>query len=179
MVFGCLFTAALVLLLYPAMPAKAATRPNFVVIQTDDQPLQQFTGTWIGMNGRQRPIMPNTLKLVRNKGVDFRQYVTPFPLCAPSRASLLSGQYAQNHGVVRIGGPRGGWDGYRSNRIHDENIGVWLQRAGYRTMHFGKFINFYGGLDEPAESEVPPGWDHWSPTRPTTRPGSSTATGRT
>lgn len=161
MVFGCLFTAALVLLLYPAMPAKAATRPNFVVIQTDDQPLQQFTGTWIGMNGRQRPIMPNTLKLVRNKGVDFRQYVTPFPLCAPSRASLLSGQYAQNHGVVRIGGPRGGWDGYRSNRIHDENIGVWLQRAGYRTMHFGKFINFYGGLDEPAESEVPPGWDHW------------------
>jgi len=160
-VFGCLFASVLTLLLFPALPVKAATRPNFVVIQTDDQPLDEFNNTWVDPEGRRRPIMPHTTKLIRDKGVDFRQYVTPFPLCAPSRASLFSGQYAQNHGVVRIGGPRGGWDGYRSNRIHGENLGVWMQRAGYRTMHFGKFMNFYGGLDEPAESEVPPGWDRW------------------
>lgn len=160
-VFGCLFAGALILLLYPAVPVKAATRPNFVVIQTDDQPLEQFGRSWTDLYGRNRPIMPHTTRLIRDKGVDFRQYVTPFPLCAPSRASLFSGQYAQNHGVVRIGGPRGGWEGYRSNRIHDENIAVWMQRAGYRTSHFGKFMNFYGGPDAPAESAVPPGWDHW------------------
>jgi hypothetical protein len=38
---------------------------------------------------------------------------------------------------------------------------VWLQRAGYRTLHFGKFMNVYGGPDELAETEVPPGWDRW------------------
>ena len=42
-----------------------------------------------------------------------------------------------------------------------ENLPVWLQRAGYRTMHFGKFMNNYGGIDAPAETVVPPGWDQW------------------
>lgn len=132
-----------------------------MVIQTDDQPLEEFHGRWTDLWGRNRPIMPNTQRMIRDRGIEFRQYVTPFPLCAPSRASLLSGQYAQNHGVVRIVGPRGGWDGYRSNPIRNENLAVWLQRAGYRTSHFGKFINHYGGPDAPAEAEVPPGWDQW------------------
>jgi N-acetylglucosamine-6-sulfatase len=132
-----------------------------VVIQTDDQPVEQFRGTWVDQWDRERQIMPNTMRLIRNQGIAFNQYLTPFPVCAPSRASLLSGNYAHNHGVVRISGPRGGWDGYRSNAIHGENLAVWLQRAGYRTLHFGKFINHYGGADDPVETEVPPGWDHW------------------
>jgi arylsulfatase A-like enzyme len=139
----------------------AAQRPNFIVIQTDDQPIEQFHGLWRDLNGRQRLIMPNTLRLIRKEGIEFRSYVTPFPLCSPSRASLLSGNYAHNSGVIRNAGPNGGWDGYRDSEIFDENLPVWLQRAGYLTAHFGKFLNYYGGLDSPEETTVPPGWDRW------------------
>jgi N-acetylglucosamine-6-sulfatase len=38
---------------------------------------------------------------------------------------------------------------------------VWLRRAGYRTAHFGKFLNGYGD-QEPAD--VPPGWSDWHAT---------------
>jgi N-acetylglucosamine-6-sulfatase len=149
----------MVLALSPGLAS--ASRPNIVVIQTDDQPIEQFNGKWRDFAGREQLIMPNTLRLIRSQGVEFRNYVTPFPICAPSRASLLSGNYAHNHGVLRISGDSGGWTGYRNNPIHRENLAVWLQRSGYRTLHFGKFINWYGGLDEPVETEVPPGWDRW------------------
>jgi len=141
--------------------ATAATRPNVVLIQTDDQPIEEFQNRWRDLFNRDRAIMPNTMRLIRNQGVSFPNYMTPFPLCAPSRASLLSGQYAQNHGVIRIGGERGGWEGYRRNRINTENLPVWLQRTGYRTSHFGKFINNYGGVDDDPATTVPPGWNRW------------------
>jgi arylsulfatase A-like enzyme len=158
---GTILAAGVVAVLSPAAPVQAATRPNVVLIQTDDQPVEQFNATWRDFYSRDRQIMPNTMRLIRNQGIRFSNYLTPFPLCAPSRATLLSGRYAQNTGVIRIGGPRGGWDAYRNNGIYDENLAVWLQRAGYRTSHFGKFINQYGGPDEPAETVVPPGWDRW------------------
>lgn len=144
-----------------ATRAAAAPKPNFVVIQTDDQPRNAFDRRFRNLYGNWRQIMPKTMKLMRDKGITFNQYMTPFPLCAPSRASLLSGRYAQNHGVIRIGGPRGGWQAWQSNPIMNENLPVWLQRAGYETSHFGKFMNNYGGPDRPAETKVPPGWDRW------------------
>ncbi|MGK2956656.1 MAG: sulfatase family protein [Solirubrobacterales bacterium] len=159
--FSCLAAACAVVAFHSVEMAKAAVRPNVVVIQTDDQPLEEFRGTWRDLYNNDRQIMPNTMSLIRNQGIEFTNYVTPFPLCAPSRASLLSGQYAQNHGVIRIGGPRGGWESFESNRINTENLAVWLQRAGYRTSHYGKFMNNYGGPDSPVENKIPPGWDRW------------------
>ncbi len=159
--FVVIFALGLVLLTLRPDPASAAPRPNFVVIQTDDQPIEQFHGTWRDFLDRKRQIMPNTMRLVRGEGIEFSRYITPYPICAPSRASLLSGSYAHNHRVLKVGGPSGGWEAYRNNMIFGENLPVWLQRSGYRTLHFGKFINFYGGLDEPAETVVPPGWDRW------------------
>ncbi|MCB0858454.1 MAG: sulfatase [Solirubrobacterales bacterium] len=144
-----------------ASGASAATKPSFVVIQTDDQPLNEFDRRFRDIYDNWRQVMPRTMALLRDKGITFSQYTTPFPLCAPSRATLLSGRYAQNHGVIRIGGPRGGWEAWQTNPIMYENLPVWLQRAGYETLHFGKFMNYYGGPDDPAETIVPPGWDRW------------------
>ena len=142
-------------------PALAGPRPNIVIIQTDDQPIEHFNRRWKDFAGRRPLIMPNTMRLLRDQGIQFRNYITPFPLCAPSRVSLLSGNYAHNHGVVRIVGENGGWPAYRRNAVNRENLAVWLQRAGYRTLHFGKFMNHYGGPDEPVETTVPPGWNRW------------------
>ena len=43
--------------------------------------------------------MPNTLALIAGKGVTFNRYYVSYPLCCPSRVSLLTGRYAHNHNV--------------------------------------------------------------------------------
>ena len=89
--------------------------------------------------------MPNTLDLIKKTGVTFNRYYASYPLCCPSRATLLSGRYAHSHGVISNDAPRGGWPGYQEKAIYEHNLGVWLQTAGYRTIHVGKFLNDYGG----------------------------------
>ena len=82
-----------------------------------------------------------------------RSYVS-YPVCCPSRATYLTGQYAHNHGVMGLYPPTGGY-----GRFDKQNtLPVWLQRAGYHTVHLGKFLNGYGD-QEPAD--VPPGWSDW------------------
>ena len=106
--------------------------------------------------------MPNTLDLIRKHGVSFNRYMASYPLCCPSRSTLLSGRYSHSTGVLSNSAPRGGWVAFRHHPIYRHNLAVWLQRAGYRTIHLGKFLNEYGGPgpDDPT-TKVPPGWDEW------------------
>jgi hypothetical protein len=41
------------------------------------------------------------------------------------------------------------------------NLATWLQGAGYRTIHIGKFLNGYGDPPYDDGTTVPPGWDAW------------------
>lgn len=150
-------------------PAAAAVRPNVVVIQTDDQSVNTLRATFRGLDGRLRRAMPNTLDLIARRGAEFTRYYASHPVCAPSRASLLTGQYAHTSGLKRNSGPTGGWEGWQNLPILGRNMATDLQRSGYRTVHVGKFTNNYnvtagrdvpGDLDE-VETRVPPGWDRW------------------
>ncbi len=140
--------------------AAAATpeRPSFIVIQTDDQTLDSLYATF-GPN-RLRA-MPNTLDLIAKRGETFNRYYISYPLCCPSRVSLMTGRYAHNNGVKGNIQPNGGYFGFSFRAAYTHNIATWLQGAGYRTIHVGKFLNGYG--DEPYSngSEVPPGWSDW------------------
>lgn len=118
--------------------------PNIVLILTDDQALVDLR--W----------MPVTRRLIGDRGVTFANFIAPQPLCCPSRAQLLTGQYAQNNGVR---GNRGRHGGYQSMEDPDHTLPAWLRGAGYRTSFTGKFINGY----EP-EMGVPAGWDAWDAT---------------
>jgi arylsulfatase A-like enzyme len=140
----------------PEVPA--AERPSFVVIQTDDQTLDSLYATF-GPN-RLRA-MPNTLDLLAKRGETFNRYYVSYPLCCPSRVSLMTGRYAHNNGVKGNIQPNGGYFGFSFRAAYTHNIATWLQGAGYRTIHVGKFLNGYG--DEPYSngSEVPPGWSDW------------------
>jgi len=140
--------------------AAAATpeRPSFVVIQTDDQTLDQLYAAF----GQPRlQAMPNTLNLIAKRGETFNRYYVSYPLCCPSRVSLMTGRYAHNDGVKGNIQPNGGYFGFSFRGAYTHNIATWLQGAGYRTIHVGKFLNGYG--DEPYSngSEVPPGWSSW------------------
>ena len=123
--------------------AETRGRPNIVVVMTDDQALDTL---WA---------MPRTRRLIGDAGTTFDRFVVSFPLCCPSRATFLTGQYAHNHGVRNNHPPDGGYEALDGERT----LPVWLSRAGYRTALVGKYLNGYG--DQGAEREVPPGWNEW------------------
>ncbi len=142
--------------------AVAAQRPNFVIIQTDDQSPHLLKSKYRGKDGRFRPTMPNTVEQIFRNGTEFRNYYATSPLCSPSRASLLNGQYPKNNGLRSNTGPLGGWTAWKALPISENNIPLALQQAGYRTSHFGKFMNNYFNLETGRPTrERPLGWSNW------------------
>ena len=131
-------------------------RPNIVVIQLDDQDLYDIGAAYRSRSGRTVRVLPNIHRLMVDAGVTFSRYYVSVPVCCPSRAALLTGRYAGNNGVFTNIGAIGGFDAFRRHDLH-ANVAVWLQKAGYRTIHVGKFLNGYSS--RPAA--VPPGWSDW------------------
>jgi arylsulfatase A-like enzyme len=129
-------------LLLLALAAPAAAAPNVVLIETDDQTLESMR------------VMERTRALLGEQGTTFENAFVSLSLCCPSRASLLTGRYAHNHGVLDIHPPWGGFERLDGS----ETLAVWLQRSGYATVLLGKYLNRYGRRDP---TEVPPGWTEW------------------
>jgi arylsulfatase A-like enzyme len=128
--------------------AAASAKPNFVVVMTDDMSVPMLEH------------MPLTRAAVGNAGVTFSRAFVTTPLCCPARASFLTGKFANHHGVLtnsRAG--VWGWQMFADHGNEQENLGIWLQRAGYRTALIGKYLNGYGKASSPLY--VPPGWSHW------------------
>jgi N-acetylglucosamine-6-sulfatase len=98
------------------------------------------------------PGMQNVNGLLGADGTTFAQAIDSFPLCCPSRATNLTGQYAHNHGVLHNNPPFGGFLQLDST----STLPVWLQAAGYRTMHVGRYLNGYE-----AKYGIPPGYTDW------------------
>ena len=111
---------------WPANPetsrAAHARRPNVLVIVTDDP---RAFGTLKVMSSLQERIV--------QEGTRFRRAYATTPQCCPARASLMTGQYAHNHGV--------GNNAEGDNLDHASTIQRHLSRAGYRTGLVGKYIN--------------------------------------
>ncbi|MEZ5076347.1 MAG: sulfatase [Solirubrobacterales bacterium] len=145
-----------------AVPS-ANQRPNFVVIQTDDQTLDSLYEV-VHAGGTPTPVMPNTLKLIADRGVTLSRYYVPYPLCCPSRTSLLTGRYAHSHNVRGNVQPNGGFTGFTIRNSFEHNVATWLQQVGYRTVHIGKFLNGYGDAPFDDGTKVPPGWSAWHTT---------------
>jgi arylsulfatase A-like enzyme len=120
-----------------------------VLIESDDQTQEEMR------------FMPRVQRLIGKRGATFPVSVTNWPLCCPSRATMQTGQYAHNHGVLGNRPPLGGF----GNLDIDHTLPVWLQRAGYYTAHIGKFLNGY----EESPVGVPPGWSEWHGSKSTYR----------
>ena len=87
-----------------------------------------------------------------SEGVGFSEAYTSYPLCCPFRASVLTGKYAQGHGMVQNHFP------LRGDQIF---LASCLRDAGYRTGYVGKW-HLEGG---PKPGFVPPerrfGFEHF------------------
>jgi N-acetylglucosamine-6-sulfatase len=88
--------AALFLLLIDisAHAADLATRPNILVVITDDQRYDT-----LGCTGHPVSKTPHIDRMAR-EGALFRRFYAACPLCSPSRASYLTGVYPHKHGVI-------------------------------------------------------------------------------
>ena len=119
-------------------------RPNIVVVVTDD------------MRDSDWQALPMTQELVNDQGTVFPNFYLTTAVCSPSRASILTGLYAHNHGVTRNSGRKGGTDQFKQRNLAERSLPNALQQVGYRTGLFGKFMN---GTSE--QGRIPGPWDRW------------------
>lgn len=106
--------------------AFAERRPNVVVILTDDQGYGDFSL-------RRNPILktPNLDRLA-GESVEFTRFSVS-PVCAPTRAALMTGRYPLRTGV------HGVTKGRETMRRNEVTIADCLKPAGYRTSLIGKW----------------------------------------
>lgn len=127
----------------------SGSRPNVVVVMVDD------------MRADDLRFAPTIRRLAETEGATFQNAFSPYPLCAPSRASFLTGQYAHNHGVLWHHRPYG-YGSFDDSRT----LATSLKAVGYRTGLVGKYENGYGGARSKVTGRsslhyVPNGWDDW------------------
>ena len=129
---------------------------NIVFIMAD-----QLAARWLGCYGSGVDSTP-TLDRLAAEGVRFERCYATFPVCAPNRATILTGRSPVVHGVIT------------NNYVLRTDMPTYahvLQRQGYRTGGFGKFHQTpmhmpvptsaaYLGFDESAISEDPK-WGPW------------------
>ncbi len=149
-------------------PADSAERPNIIFILVDDMRADEFE---MGF-GRRVPGWESAFEAeIVDKGVTFDNFFNVTPLCCPSRASYLTGQYPHNHNVWTNNGREiesgnGGILRFYEDDRDLTSIGTWMQAAGYQTALVGKYLNGYPnrqGLiaQGVTETYIPRGWDDW------------------
>ncbi len=102
------------------------SRPNIVLLTCHD------LGRYLGCYGRETVNTPNLDALAAN-GILFQRAFSTSSGCSPSRASIATGRYPHNNGVLGLTHPPFGW-GLNSSEKH---MATLLQELGYQTHLFG------------------------------------------
>lgn len=147
-IVGVLFVATMCA---PGDKKDEDVRRNVLIIQPD-----QHRADVMGCAGNTSALTPNLDKMA-SEGVRFSNAVSASPVCCPFRATLQTGLYIHEHGVVT--------NGIQLKR-ELKTIGEIFSENGYATGYIGKWHleGFYpkesvGGFVEPGEARQ--GWQEW------------------
>jgi arylsulfatase A-like enzyme len=125
-------------------------RPNILLVLTDQQrfppgyesdEIQRFRAEEL----------PGEARLV-NEGVSFQRHYVMSAACAPSRTSLLTGQYPSWHGVAQTDGVSKRADNAAIRWLEPDTVptlGDWFRTAGYRTYYKGKWHVSHATIESP------------------------------
>jgi choline-sulfatase len=133
-------------------PTASSSAPNIVVIQAD-----QLTPGVLPAYGHPLVKAPNIDGLAET-GVVFDSAYCNFPLCVPSRASMMAGRLAHNIGT---------WDNAMEMPAHVPTLAHYLRSVGYHTVLSGK-MHFIGpdqvhGFSERLTTDIYPANFAWTP----------------
>jgi arylsulfatase A-like enzyme len=107
-----------------ALPLKAATKPNIILTMTDDQ-------GWGDVSYNGNPVLKTPqLDAMSASGIRFDRFYAAYPVCSPTRASVMTGRHPMRYGCFS-------W-GY-DLPLKEVTIAESLKPAGYATGHFGKW----------------------------------------
>ena len=119
----------------PATAQQAPSKPNILLIVSDDQPNDMFTARY----------MPTVFSDIVRQGVRFDRAYVGSSLCCPSRSQILTGLAEPRTGVdentISLGRP---------------TIPMALHDIGYRTAMIGKYLNSWSTCGPRSE------FDRWS-----------------
>jgi arylsulfatase A-like enzyme len=119
--------------------------PNIIFIMTDDQ--QQSAMSAYGNSILKTP----NLDRIGSEGIRFTEMFVTNSLCAPSRASFLTGLYSHTHGITTNGASTSIFRDQPGLKQEQETFVHLLRRAGYHTALIGKWHL----------RSLPTGFDQW------------------
>ncbi len=137
----------------PAEPGAAPphAKPNIVLVLMDDFSVDLL------------PTLAAAAQMER-RGASYAHAFTVDSMCCVSRASLMTGQYPHQTGVLtNISGATGlgGYPAWVAGGNPQRSVNVALQRAGWRTGFVGKYLNEYEWNPGWPTPDLPPGWDQF------------------
>jgi arylsulfatase A-like enzyme len=127
-----IFSAAFCLPFITEGKPKLNSKPNVVIILTDDMGYGD-----ISCYNKNQIKTPHIDGLAA-EGVRFTDFYVPTPYCAPSRATLLTGRFPLRHGMVQNPAPDAGINNIGLN-ASEVTMGELFQGAGYHTKCIGKW----------------------------------------
>lgn len=118
----------------PSAPASLRSRPNIVIIVTDQERYpRHWPAGWADVN------LPNRKRLA-DKGLNFTRAFCNTCMCSPSRSTLFTGVYPAQHGVIYTLTSGGSLSpGEPQLPVDIQNMARMLASAGYNVHYRGKW----------------------------------------